>query len=57
MVSNTHTITLGRLGGKELNRRNKFCSITKNKLTFFSVIATKPVDIVFNKTIDNIKGD
>ena len=33
----------------ELNRRNRFCPKIKNKLTFFSVIAKKPVDIVFGR--------
>ena len=37
------------------NRRNKFFSKTKNKLTFFSVIAMKRVEIVFKQPIDNIK--
>ena len=38
-----------------MNGRNKFHSKTKDKLTLFSVIATKSVEIVFEKTIDNIK--
>ena len=40
---------------KSVESQEQFCSKTKNKLTLFSVIATKPVDILFEKTIDNIK--
>ena len=39
----------------QLNRRNNFCPKIKNKLTFFSVIATKPVEIVFGRKNDNVK--
>ena len=37
------------------NPRSKFCSKTKHKLTFLSVIVTKPVEILFDQIIDNIK--
>ena len=40
---------------KQFNPRNSFNSKTKNKLNFFAVIATNPLDIVFEKTIDKIK--
>ena len=33
----------------------KKSSKTKNKLTCLSVISTKPVEIVFDQTIDKIK--
>ena len=38
------------------NHSNKFHFRTKYKLTFFAVIETKPVEIVFEITIDNIKA-
>ena len=49
-------MTLGRLKNK-ISRiiGTSFAPKQKNKLALFAVIATKPVDIIFNKTIDNIK--
>ena len=40
---------------KHSNSRNKFHSKTKNKPTFLSVIAIKPVDTVFIKCLIKIK--
>ena len=49
-------MTLGRLKNK-ISRiiGTSFAPKQKNKLALFAVIATKPVDIIFEKTIDNIK--
>ena len=56
MVSETHTMTLRKSTKlKESNLKHNFFSKTKQKLTFFAVIVTKYVEIVFNQTIDNIK--
>ena len=53
MVSNTHTMTLGR-------SKNKISQIvgtifSPKKLTFFSVIEMKPVDILLDQMVDNMK--
>ena len=55
MVSKTHTMPLG--GSKnEISKIIETGFSPKQKLiTFFSVISTKPVEIVFEQTIDNIK--
>ena len=52
----THIMALGRSKKQNHpNHRNKFCSKTKHMLTLFSVIATKPVDIMFGQSVDNIQ--
>ena len=51
----TYTMDLDRPKKNQSNRRDKFHSRTKNKVTFFTVLATKPVEIVFVQPIDNIK--
>ena len=55
MVSITHTMTLGRFKKKLVESKEQISPKAKNKLTLFSVILTKLVDIVFKQTIDNIK--
>ena len=54
ILSMTHTMALGHLKKTQSNSRNRFCL---KKLSFFSVISTKLVYIVFELTIDNIKID
>ena len=49
----THTMT-SCFFKNEYNLRKKSIK-NKNKLTLFSVIAAKPVEIVFEKIIDKIK--
>ena len=51
MVIMTHTMTLGRPKNKMSRIVEGMFSRNKNKLTFFAVIATKPVEIVFEKMI------
>ena len=49
-------MTLGRSKNNTSQITGKsFAPKQKNKLTLFSVIATKPVEIVFARTVDNIK--
>ena len=56
MVSMTHKMTLSWSKNKiSIIAGKSFAPKQKNKLTLFSVIATKPVEIVFARTVDNIK--
>ena len=54
MVNKTNTMTLG-ISKNKISRIAGTSFAPPQKLTFFTVIATKPVDIVFEQTIDNIK--
>ena len=54
MASKTHKVTLGRPKNRTSWIVGRSVSPQK-KLTFFTVIATKPVEIVFEQNIDNIK--
>ena len=51
----THTMTLG-ISRNKISQiiGTSFSLMTKNKLIFFSVIATKHVDIVIEQKIDSI---
>ena len=40
---------------KRSNCKHNVFSKRKNEIVFFAVVVTKPVDIVFEKTIDKIK--
>ena len=55
MVSMTHTITLSISKDKISQIVETGFAPKKNKLTLFYVISKKPVEIVFEQTIDNIK--
>ena len=55
MVSKTHTMALGRIEIKSVESQEKIRSKKKDELTFFAIITMKSVDILFNKTIDNMK--
>ena len=50
-----HTITSGRLKNKTSKTIGTSPPQIINTLTFFSIIETETVDIVFKKIIDNIK--
>ena len=52
MVSINHTMTLDISENKPVVSQEHVFLQNKNKLTFFSVISTKPVKIV---SVDNIK--
>ena len=54
MISMTHTMTSCCLKNEMSQILEKLIK-NKNKLTFFSVIAMMPVDILFEKTIVKIK--
>ena len=54
MVSKTHTMKLGRPKKMISVELWEHISLQK-KLTFLAVIATKPLEIVFDKNTDNIK--
>ena len=55
MVIINHTMILVRSKIKSVESQEDFFLQNKKKLTFFYIIETKPVDIVFKKTIDNMK--
>ena len=55
MVIMTHTMNLGRSKNQINQIVETIFSPEQNKLTLFAVIATKPVAIVFEKTLGNIK--
>ena len=54
MVSKNHTMTVGRSRTKISQIAGKRFFQKKN-LTIFAILEVKPLDIVFEKTIDNIK--
>ena len=51
----THKMPLCSLKNKTSQIKGTSFAPKKNRNTFFAVIATKPVDIMFKQTIDNIK--
>ena len=55
MVSKTHTMNLGRSKNKISQIEGKRFVPKQKKITLFSVIEMKPVEILIDKTIYNIK--
>ena len=56
MISKNHKITLGQPKNKISRTVGTIFSPKQKKLSFFAVIAIKPLEIMFKKTIDIIRG-